>query len=265
MFDRTQHKSEEEIELIRKSSLLVGKTHAEVARHLREGVSTGSLDRIAEEFIRDNGAVPGFKGYNGFPATLCISVNEEVVHGIPGKRVIRDGDVVSIDCGVIMNGYYGDSAYTYGIGNLHPRVKELLKVTKESLDLGIAAAVAGNRLGDIGHAIQSHVESHGFSVVRELVGHGIGSKLHEKPEVMNYGRRGTGARLKEGLVICIEPMVNLGGRTIVQENDGWTIRTLDRLPAAHFEHAVAVTKNEAVVLSTFEYIEEVLGIRTDIV
>jgi methionyl aminopeptidase len=265
MFDRTIHKSEEEIELIRKSSLLVGKTHAEVARHLKEGVTTGALDRIAEEFIRDHGAMPGFKGYNGFPATLCISVNEEVVHGIPGKRVIRDGDVVSIDCGVIMNGYYGDSAYTFGIGTLHPRVSELLKVTRQSLDLGIAAAVAGNRLGDIGHAIQSHVEMHDFSVVRELVGHGIGSKLHEKPEVMNYGRRGTGARLKEGLVICIEPMVNLGGRTIVQENDGWTIRTLDRLPAAHFEHAVAVMKTEALVLSTFEYIEEVIGMRTDIV
>jgi len=258
MFDRTQYKSDEEIALIRESSLLVGKTHAAVAEHLSPGITTAKLDAIAEEFIRDHGGVPGFKGYNGFPATLCVSVNEEVVHGIPGKRVIREGDIVSIDCGVILNEYYGDSAFTYPIGPVHPRVAELLAVTRRSLELGIEAAIAGNRLGDIGYAIQSHVEENGFSVVRELVGHGIGKKLHEKPEVMNYGRRGTGSKLREGMVICIEPMVNLGTRSISQDSDGWTIRTLDRMPSAHFEHAVAIRKGEAEVLSTFHFIEEVL-------
>lgn len=259
MFDRTQYKSEEEIALIRESSLLVGKTHAAVAEHLSPGITTAKLDAIAEEYIRDNGGVPGFKGYNGFPATLCVSVNDVVVHGIPGKQVIREGDIVSIDCGVILNGYYGDSAFTYPIGPVHPRVAELLTVTRQSLELGIAAAIAGNRLGDVGYAIQSHVESHGFSVVRELVGHGIGKNLHEKPEVMNYGRRGSGSKLREGMVVCIEPMVNLGTRSISQDNDGWTIRTLDRMPSAHFEHAIAIRKGAAEVLSTFEYIEEVLN------
>lgn len=259
MFDKIQYKSEEQIELIRKSSLLVGKTLAEVAGKVAPGVTTSSLDELAETFIRDHGGVPGFKGYNGFPATLCVSVNEEVVHGIPGKRLIKEGDVVSVDCGVILNGYYGDSAFTFAVGEVHPRVAELLRVTRESLDKGIEAAVAGNRLGDIGFAIQSHVEKHDFSVVRELVGHGLGKKLHEKPEVMNYGRRGSGGKLKEGLVICIEPMVNLGTRVISQDSDGWTIRTNDRLPSAHFEHAVVVRRGKAEVLSTFDYIEEVLS------
>lgn len=258
MFDKIQYKSEDQIALIRESSLLVGKTLAEVAAKIEPGVTTASLDELAETYIRDNGGVPGFKGYNGFPATLCVSVNEEVVHGIPGKRQIKEGDVVSVDCGVILNGYYGDSAFTFAIGGLHPRVAELLRVTRESLEKGIEAAVAGNRLGDIGFAIQSHVEGHQFSVVRELVGHGLGSKLHEKPEVMNYGRRGSGAKLREGLVICIEPMVNLGTRAINQDSDGWTIRTQDRLPSAHFEHAVAVRRGKAEVLSTFDYIDEVL-------
>ena len=258
MFEKIQTKSDEQIELIRESSLLVGKTHAEVAKWIAPGVTTEKLDHIAEAFIRDNKGVPGFKGYNGYPATLCVSVNEEVVHGIPGKRIIREGEVVSVDCGVILNGYYGDSAYTYAVGELHPKVAQLLDVTRQSLDLGIEAAVAGNRLGDIGFAIQSYVESFGFSVVRELVGHGIGKKLHEKPEVMNYGKRGTGSKLREGLVICIEPMVNLGVRSIIQDPDGWTIRTADRMPSAHFEHVVAVRKGKAEVLSTFDYIDEVL-------
>ncbi|HRZ42613.1 MAG TPA: type I methionyl aminopeptidase [Bacteroidales bacterium] len=257
MFERIQTKTDDQIELIRKSSLLVGKTLAEVAGWLVPGVETGKLDAIAETFIRDHGAIPGFKGYNRFPATLCISVNEQVVHGIPGKRTIKEGDIVSIDCGVILNGYYGDSAYTFAVGNVPQRVSELLEVTRQSLLLGIGAAVAGNRLGDIGYAIQSFVEGHGFSVVRELVGHGIGKKLHEKPEVMNYGKRGNGARLQEGLVICIEPMVNLGARHVVQDSDGWTIRTADRMPSAHFEHAVAIRKGKAEVLSTFSDIEEV--------
>lgn len=257
MFDRIQIKTDEQIELIRKSSLLVGKTLAEVGRWITPGVETSRLDAVAETFIRDHHAIPGFKGYNGFPATLCVSINEEVVHGIPGRRVVREGDVVSVDCGVILNSYYGDSAFTFRVGEISARVAELLDVTRQSLNLGIAAAVAGNRLGDIGFAIQSYVESHGFSVVRELVGHGIGKKLHEKPEVMNYGRRGSGTRLQEGLVICIEPMVNLGTKSIQQDSDGWTIRTADRMPSAHFEHVVAVRKGKAEVLSTFDEIEEV--------
>jgi methionyl aminopeptidase len=257
MFDRIQIKTDEQIELIRESSLLVGKTLAEVARWLEPGVETSRLDQVAETFIRDHGAIPGFKGYNGFPATLCISVNEEVVHGIPGKRTIREGDVVSVDCGVILHQYYGDSAFTFAVGMIPERTAELLRVTRESLHLGIDAAIAGNRLGDIGFAVQSHAEAHGFNVVRELVGHGIGKKLHEKPEVMNYGKRGNGSRMQEGLVICIEPMINMGTRAIVQDRDGWTIRTADRMPSAHFEHAVAVRKGKAEVLSTFDYIEEV--------
>lgn len=258
MFDKKNIKTEDQIELIRESSLLVGKTLAEVARLLEPGVETSVLDRCAETFIRDHGAVPGFKGYNGFPATLCISINEEVVHGIPGRRVIKDGDVVSLDCGVLMNGYYGDSAFTFAVGEIEPRVAELLQVTRRSLELGIEAAVAGNRLGDIGFAIQHFAESHGFSVVRELVGHGIGRKLHEKPEVMNYGRRGTGSKLDDDMIICIEPMINMGTRAVVQDTDGWTIRTADSKPSAHYEHVVWVRRGGAEALSTFEYIEEIL-------
>lgn len=258
MFEKIQTKTDEQIELIRQSSLLVGKTHAEVAKWITPGVTTAKLDEVAETYIRDNNGIPGFKGYKGYPATLCVSVNEVVVHGIPGNRVVREGDIVSVDCGAILNGYYGDSAFTYPVGEVHPRVKKLLEVTRQSLLHGIDAAVAGNRIGDIGFAIQSYVESFGFSVVRELVGHGIGKKLHEKPEVMNFGKRGSGAKLHEGLVICIEPMVNLGTRSIIQDSDGWTIRTVDHMPSAHFEHVVAVRKGKAEVLSTFDYIEEVL-------
>mgnify|MGYP006289701147 FL=1 len=251
-------KTEEEIELIRKSSLLVGKTLALVARHIAPGVQTIKLDRMAEEFIRDNGAVPGFKGYNGFPYTLCISVNEQVVHGFPGNDNLEDGDIVSIDCGVLMNGFYGDSAFTFGVGNVAEDVQLLMQRTRESLYKGIEKAVAGNRVGDIGHAIQEYVEEFGYSVVRDLVGHGLGKELHEKPEVPNYGRRGHGPKLKEGMVLAIEPMINLGTRAVVQEMDGWTIRTADRKPSAHYEHDVVVRSGKAEILSTFDYIEEAL-------
>lgn len=252
-------KTEDEIELIRQSSLLVGKTLAEVAKVVAPGVLTITLDKIAEEFIRDHHAIPGFKGYSGFPFTLCVSVNDRVVHGMPGKYELRDGDIVSVDCGVLMNGYYGDSAYTFTIGNVRTEVLELLEKTRESLYLGIQTAVAGKRTGDIGYEIQSYVEKYGYSVVRELVGHGVGKKLHEKPDVPNYGQRGTGVKLQEGMVIAIEPMINLGVKNIVQESDGWTIRTADGKPSAHFEHTVVVRKDQAEILSTFSYIEEVLN------
>ncbi len=252
-------KTDEEIELQRESSLLVGKTLAEVAKRIKPGVKTIDLDRIAETFIRDHGAIPGFKGYNGFPATLCISVNDEVVHGIPGDRELKDGDIVSIDCGTLMHGFYGDSAYTFAVGDVKQEVLDLLQRTKESLYLGIGKAVAGNRVGDIGYAVQSYVESFGYSVVRDLVGHGVGRQLHEKPEVPNFGRRGTGPKLKKGMVIAIEPMINLGVKEVVQNRDGWTIRTVDSKPSAHFEHDVAIRNGEPDILSSFEEIEKVLN------
>ncbi len=251
-------KTEEEIELIRESSLLVGKTLAEVARLIEPGVKTIELDKTAEAYIRDHGAVPGFKGYNGFPYTLCISVNEVVVHGFPGERELQDGDIISIDCGVLKHGFYGDSAFTFPVGTVKEEILLLMRRTRESLYKGIEMAVAGKRIGDIGNGVQSHVEQYGYSVVRDLVGHGLGRNLHEKPEVPNYGKRGTGAKLKEGLVLAIEPMINLGTKNVVQERDGWTIRTGDRLPSAHYEHDVVVRKDKAEILSTFEYIEEVL-------
>lgn len=254
-------KSEEEIELIRQSSLLVGKTLAEVARIIGPGITTLAIDQRAEEFIRDNGARPGFKGYNGFPNTLCISVNEVVVHGIPNGRVLKEGDIVSVDCGVLLNGFYGDSAFTFVIGEADPKVLALVAATRESLDAGIEKAVVGNRIGDIGYAVQSYVEQRGYSVVRDLVGHGLGRHLHEAPEVPNYGRRGTGHRLQPGMVLAIEPMINLGGKSVVQERDGWTIRTADRMPSAHFEHDVVIRQGAAEVLSTFEFIDEVLKSR----
>jgi len=252
------YKTREEIEWIRESSLLVSKTLAEVARHIRIGITTIELDRIAEEFIRDHGGVPAFLGYNGFPNSLCISVNSQVVHGIPNETVLKDGDICSVDCGVLKNGFYGDSAYTFVIGDVKEETLRLLEVTKESLYKGIEKAVTGNRLGDVSEAIQSHAERNGYSVVRELVGHGIGRNLHEKPEVPNYGKRGSGIVLKEGLVIAIEPMINMGGKAVVHERDGWTVRTADNKPSAHFEHTVAVGKGEADILSTFNYIEEAL-------
>lgn len=256
--DRITIKTEEEIELLRQSSLLVGKTLAEVAKILEPGVSTAKLDKTAEAFIRDHGAIPGFKGYGGFPGTLCISVNEEVVHGIPGDRILNDGDIVSIDCGTYMNEFYGDSAYTFAIGNVKPEVIKLLEITKESLYKGIEQAITGKRVGDIGYAIQQYVEAFGYGVVRDLVGHGLGRNLHEKPEVPNYGRRGNGPKLQERMVLAIEPMITLGTYEIAQDSDGWTIRTTDGLPAAHFEHDVVIRKGKAEVLSSFEEIEKVL-------
>lgn len=258
------YKTEEEIELIRLSSLLVGKTLAEVARHIKPGVKTGELDKIAETFIRDHHAVPGFKGYGGFPATLCISVNEVVVHGIPGNRELHDGDLVSVDCGVIMNGFYGDSAYSFGVGEVSEEVQLLMDRTKESLYRGIGVAKAGKRTGDIGFEIQTFVEGFGYSVVRDLVGHGLGRHLHEKPEVPNFGKRGVGTMLQPGMVICIEPMINLGSRMVVQEKDGWTIRTSDRKPSAHYEHAIAIMEGKTEILSSFEDIEEILKTNTQI-
>ena len=250
------YKTEEEIDLIRNSSLLVAKTHAEIAGLIKPGITTLALDKIAEEFIRDNGGVPAFKGYGGFPNTLCMSPNDQVVHGIPNDRVLEDGEILSVDCGVVMNGYFGDSAFTYEVGEVDAEIKQLLKVTKESLYKGIEMAVSGNRIGDIGYAVQKHAESFGYGVVRELVGHGVGKNLHESPEVPNYGRRGRGAKLQEGLVIAIEPMINMGTRKIMQHNDGWTITTIDNKPSAHFEHTIVVRKEKAEILSSFEEIEK---------
>jgi methionyl aminopeptidase len=250
------YKTEEEIELVRKSSLLVAKTHAEIAGLIKPGVTTQALDEIAEEFIRDNGGEPAFKGYRGFPNTLCMSPNDQVVHGIPNDRVLKDGEILSVDCGVVMNGYYGDSAFTYEVGDVDIETKKLLRVTKESLYKGIEMAVSGNRIGDIGYAIQKYAESFGYGVVRELVGHGVGKDLHESPEVPNYGRRGVGSMLNEGLVIAIEPMINMGSKRILQHNDGWTITTIDNKPSAHFEHTIVVRKGKAEILSSFEEIEK---------
>jgi methionyl aminopeptidase len=256
---RVIYKSAEEIELIRESSLLVSRTHAEVAKVIKEGVSTAYLNKIAEEFIRDNKAVPAFLNYNGFPYTLCISLNDQVVHGFPGEYVLKDGDIVSVDCGVIKNKYFGDSAYTFTIGNIAEETQKLLDVTKECLVLGIEKAVVGSRIGDIGFAVQEHAEKNGFGVVRELVGHGVGRALHEKPEVPNYGKRGSGMKLEEGMVLAIEPMINAGRAGVKFWEDGWTVSTIDQKPSAHFEHTVAIKKGKADVLSTFEYVEEVLN------
>ena len=250
------YKTEEEIDLIRNSSLLVAKTHAEIAGLIKPGITSLALDKIAEEFIRDNGGVPAFKGYGGFPNTLCMSPNDQVVHGIPNDRVLQDGEILSVDCGVVMNGYFGDSAFTYEVGEVDAETKQLLKVTKESLYKGIEMAVSGNRIGDIGYAVQKHAESFGYGVVRELVGHGVGKNLHESTEVPNYGRRGRGAKLQEALVIAIEPMINMGTRKIMQHNDGWTITTIDNKPSAHFEHTIVVRKGKAEILSSFEEIEK---------
>jgi methionyl aminopeptidase len=252
-------KTGEEIEKLRESAIIVSKTLAEVAKYIKPGASARVLDQVAEDFIRSQGAVPGFKGYNGFPSTLCISINEEVVHGIPGDRVLKNGDIVSIDCGSLKDGYYGDSAYTFPVGEVSTAVQDLLRRTKESLYLAVEKSVVGKRVGDISSTVQNYVESYGYSVVRELVGHGIGRKLHEKPDIPNFGKSGTGIKLQAGLVICIEPMINLGKKNIVQSNDGWTIRTEDKQPSAHFELTVVVQKDVPDVLSTFKYIDEVLG------
>lgn len=251
-------KTNSEIEKLKKSSILVGKTIAEVAKHIKPGVTTIELDKIAETYILDNGALPGFKGYRGFPGTLCISINDVVVHGIPGKSVIKEGDLVSIDCGTIIDGYYGDSAFSFGVEPVSDEVRKLLQRTYNSLYVGIESAKYGNRVGDIGYSIQSYLSPFNYGIVRDLVGHGIGKNMHEKPEVPNYGRRGTGAKLYDGLVICIEPMITLGtSRINIDSEDGWTIRTNDGSFSAHFEHAIAVKKEGTSILSDFTPIQEV--------
>jgi methionyl aminopeptidase len=256
-------KTAEEIELLRASNQLVSRTLAEVAKYIAPGVTTLELDRIAEEFIRDHAAIPGFLGYKGYPKTLCTSVNQQVVHGIPSNYHLKSGDIVSVDCGVLFQGYFGDSAYTFAVGEVSDRVRLLLKTTRESLYKGIENAREGMRIGDIASAIQDHCEREKFSVVREMVGHGIGKGLHEAPEVPNYGKRGHGVRLQQGMVLCIEPMINMGRKEIAQDPDGWTIYTTDKMPSAHFEHCVAIGKNGADFLSTFDYIEKVYSFKTN--
>ncbi|MEL6676244.1 MAG: type I methionyl aminopeptidase [Bacteroidota bacterium] len=255
-------KTEEEIALIRESSLLVGKTLGEVSKNIKPGVTTMELDTIAETFIRDHGAIPAFKDYNPsfgespFPSTLCTSVNEQVVHGMPSTSVVlEEGDIISVDCGVLMNGYFGDSAYTFAVGEISSKKRRLMEVTKQSLYKGIEKAKAGNRLGDVANAIQRHAELYGYSIVREMVGHGLGKNLHEPPEVPNYGKRRTGLKLKEGMVLAIEPMINLGRRFIDIAGDGWTVFATDKSPSAHYEHCIVIRKDKAEVLSTFEFIE----------
>ena len=252
------YKSPEEIELIRASSLLVSKTLAEVAKIIEPGVTTKTLNKLAETFIQDHGAVPAFLNYNGFPYSLCISPNEQVVHGFPSDYVIQEGDLISVDCGVIKDNFFGDSAYTFSIGEVSDDKKKLVEITQECLRVAIDKAVVGSRIGDIGFAVQDLAERNGFGVVKELVGHGVGVKLHEKPEVPNYGKRGSGVKLEEGMVIAIEPMINAGTAGVKFWSDGWTVTSKDNRPSAHFEHTVAVKKGKADVLSTFSLIEEVL-------
>ena len=257
-------KTEDEIELLRQSNLLVGRTLAEVAKLIQPGVTTKQLDKVAEEFIRDNGAEPTFKGfpnpYGGpFPASICTSVNDQVVHGIPNDTPLQEGDIVSVDCGTYMNGFCGDSCYTFCVGEVKPEILNLLKTTKESLYKGIEAAVHGKRLGDIGYAVQTHSEAQGYGVVREFTGHGIGKEMHEEPYVPNYGRRGTGTLLKKGMCIAIEPMITQGNRNVYLDRDNWTVKTRDGQWAAHYEHTIAVGLGQADILSSFEFIEQVLG------
>lgn len=251
-------KSSEEADIIKANGVILGKAHAEVAKLITPGVKTKDLDSVAEQYILDNGGKPSFKNYNGFPATLCISVNDVVVHGIPSNRELKDGDIISVDCGVFKNGFHADSAYTFMVGEVEDKTKKLLKDTKQSLFEGIKMVKPGFRIGDVSYSIQSFTEGLGYGVVRELVGHGVGKYLHEAPEVPNFGKRGNGPKLQVGMVIAIEPMITLGKRFVVQENDNWTIRTEDRKPAAHFEHTVIVTKGGCEILTTFEYIEQVL-------
>ncbi len=256
-------KTREEIELMRESALIVSKTLGELAKHITPGVTTLELDKIAEEYIRDHGAVPGFLGLYDFPNTLCMSPNSQVVHGIPNNEPLVEGDIISIDCGALKHGFYGDHAYTFPVGEIAPETEKLLKVTKASLYTGIREFKANNRVGDVGYAIQKYCENHGYGVVRELVGHGLGSKMHEDPEMPNYGRRGRGKKFVEGMVVAIEPMINMGTHRIKQHKDGWTITTLDNKPSAHFEHDVALVDGKPELLSTFAYIYEALGIESD--
>ena len=256
-------KTAEEIELMRESALIVSKTLGMLAKEVKPGVSTLTLDALAETFIRDHGAVPGFLGLYDFPNTLCMSPNAQVVHGIPNSKPLEEGDIISIDCGALKNGFYGDHAYTFEVGSVSPEIKKLLEVTKASLYKGIEAFKAGNRVGDVGFAIQEFTEKHGYGVVRELVGHGLGTSMHEDPEMPNYGRRGRGKKFIEGMVVAIEPMTNMGTHRINQLKDGWTILTADGKPSAHFEHNVALVNGKPELLSTFDYIYEALGITSD--
>ena len=256
-------KSLEEIELIRESAQLVSKTLGMLAKEIKPGINTLFLDNLAETFIRDNKAEPGFLGLYDFPNTLCISPNSQVVHGIPNSEIVNEGDILSIDCGVLKNGYYGDHAYTFGVGEIDPEVERLLQTTKESLYVGIEQFKVGNRVGDVGYAIQNYNESRGYGVVRELVGHGLGKEMHEKPEMPNYGKRGSGKKFLNGMVVAIEPMINLGTSKINQLNDGWTIITRDKKPSAHFEHNVAIIDGKPKLLSTFDYVYQALGIKSD--
>jgi len=257
MGSKVYHKTPAEIEFCRESSLLVCKTLSELAAHIKPGVQTIHLDKVAYDFIHDHNAVPGFLNYEGFPYSLCISVNDAVVHGFPSKYELKESDIVSIDCGVLMNDFYGDSAYTYAVGEVSEEVERLMKVTMECLDLGIEQAVVGRRIGDISYAVQNHAEKvNGYGVVRELVGHGVGKMLHEDPQVPNFGKRGRGSKLKEGLVIAIEPMINMGTKDVTKWDDGWTIATEDGLPSAHFEKMVVVRKGKADILTDYGMIEE---------
>ncbi len=255
-----RYKSREEIEIMRQSSLLVSKTLAMVATEIKPGAVPLEIDKLAYEFIRDHGGEPGFLGLYDYPNTLIFSVNETVVHGIPRAKPLKDGDIAGVDCGVKMNGYYGDHAYTFEVGEVSPEVKKLLEVTKECLYLGIEQFRVGNRMGDLSYAIQKHAEDHGYGVVRELVGHGLGKEMHEDPQVPNYGKRGRGKKFQEGLVLAIEPMINMGTHRVKQLKDGWTINTVDGKPSAHFEHNVAIVDGKPDILSTFDYIYEALGI-----
>lgn len=256
-------KTKEEIQLMRESALIVSKTLGILAKEVKPGVTTLKLDKLAEEYIRDHGAIPGFLGLYDFPNTLCMSPNEQVVHGIPIDKPLKEGDIISIDCGALKNGFYGDHAYTFAVGEIAPETQKLLDVTKASLYIGIKEFKLGNRVGDVGYAIQNFCESHGYGVVRELVGHGLGTTMHEDPEIPNYGRRGRGKKFLEGQVVAIEPMINLGTHKIRQHKDGWTITTLDQKPSAHFEHDVAIVDGKPELLSTFAYIYEALGITSD--
>ena len=256
-------KTREEIEIMRESSLLVSKTLGLIAENIGVGVTTLHLDKLAEEFIRDNGGIPGFLGLYGFPNTLCVSPNAQVVHGIPNTKPLESGDVISVDCGVLKNGFYGDHAYSFEIGEVAPEVKKLLKITKESLYKGIEQLKTGNRVDDVGNAIQRHCESNGYGVVRDLVGHGLGKTMHEDPQMPNYGKRGQGKRLIEGMVVAIEPMINMGSKNTKHLKDGWTILTADGKPSAHFEHNIAIVNGKPEILSSFKYVHKALGFVDD--
>lgn len=261
LFDRYMiiYKTPEEIEIMREAAQIVSRTLGLIAEHVKPGVTPLELDKIAEDYIRTQDAIPGFLGLYDFPNTLCISINDAVVHGIPTNEPLKDGDIISVDCGAIYKEYYGDHAYTFEVGDVAPEIKKLLKITRECLDLGVAAAKVGNRIGDIGFAIQEHAEKHGYGVVRDLVGHGLGKTMHEEPQVPNYGRRGKGKKIQNGLTIAIEPMINMGTEKVVQLDDKWTIVTEDGMPSAHYEHDIAVVNGVPEVLSTFKYIEEALA------